>query len=83
MSGKWINFVEEEPLDKQKTKRFTVCNKKSLFPIGTVKWYGPWRQYCFFPNANTVYEQQCLLDITKFIHHLMLERKMKKALIEK
>lgn len=79
MQGKWINFVESG--DTGKTKIFEVQNKDSLQFIGKIKWYGPFRQYSFFPNDNTVYERQCLLDITKFIHHLMLQRKLKKTLI--
>lgn len=79
MEGKWIKFVEV--LNTKKiTKTYWVINKQSEFRLGTIKWYGPFRQYSFLPEANTVFEQQCLLDITKFIHKLMLERKLKNQL---
>lgn len=80
--GKWIRFVEFG--NTGKTKLFNVQNKEEKDGItqciGIIKWYGPFRQYSFFPNPNTVYERQCLLDITKFIHHLMLQRKLTKDL---
>ena len=34
--------------------------------IGIVSWYGPWRQYCFFPADRTVFEKVCLAQIAQF-----------------
>jgi hypothetical protein len=78
--GAWITFKEGDSTGK-KTKVFGVFAKTDDSLIGYVKWYGPWRQYAFYPGTNTVYERQCLMDITKFIHHLMQERKLKKKLV--
>lgn len=66
--SKWIRFVDysfEYP--EFKTKVWSVVtvaipNER----IGTVRWYGPWRQYCFVPDENTVYNAECLEDIAKF-----------------
>jgi len=62
-SGTWIRFDELTP--NPATKRWAVTTKDDI-QIGTVKWYGPWRKYCFFPMAETVYEQVCLRDIASF-----------------
>ena len=35
--------------------------------LGIVKWHSPWRKYCFFPAASTIFEQVCLHEIAEFI----------------
>lgn len=81
VQGKWISFKEAE--FKGKTKLFFVFAKNDNSLIGQVKWYAPWRQYGFFPGPGTVYERQCLLDITRFIQNLMNERKLQRKLLKK
>ena len=63
---KWINIVEV-PNPGRKTKKFEIHSKEDDSSIGIIKWYGPWRKYCFFPLSETVYEQVCLRDIAQFI----------------
>jgi hypothetical protein len=43
----FIRYVEDAP--KAKTKVWKVLAKESDVLLGVVKWYGPWRQYSFFP----------------------------------
>jgi len=72
----------EELKAKTKTKQFTVRNKLSDFILGYVKWYAPWRRYCFFTRpyqSEIVFDASCLADIQDFINGLMSERKEKKA----
>ena len=40
-------------------------------PIGVIRWYPQWRQYCFFPTEGTVYSKGCLKDIANFIENQM------------
>jgi hypothetical protein len=47
-----------------------VNNKASGDLLGYIRWYSPWRQYCFFPHSDTVYSAGCLNDINNFIHFL-------------
>jgi hypothetical protein len=77
--AKWIEFLESSVNIGRKTKIFLVRNKEHGSYIGEVKWYGPWRQYSFFPSPNCVFERQCLMDIAHFINQLMVERKAKKG----
>jgi hypothetical protein len=28
--------------------------------LGTIKWYGAWRCYAFYPQPSTVFEPKCL-----------------------
>lgn len=76
--SKWIKFVEMQT--STKTKIFMVYAKQDDSVIGQVRWYAPWRQYSFQPMEGTVFERQCLLDITRFIQNLMNERKLQKKL---
>ncbi|MDR1176915.1 MAG: hypothetical protein LBK83_15755 [Treponema sp.] len=73
-SYEYISFEELEA--KPKTKQFVVKNKTSDFILGYVKWYAPWRRYCFFiDKPGLVFDAECLADIQDFLKNLMLERK--------
>lgn len=78
-NSKWIRF-QEIPDIKRKTKIFEVRTKDDSIVLGEVKWFGRWRCYSFFPAPNTVFEQQCLGDITHFIAYLMMQRTIDKQI---
>ena len=61
--------------DTGKTEIFNILSKSSGFILGQIKWYGPWRQYCFFPSPHSVFNNSCMNDIIKFINILMMDRK--------
>ena len=63
----------------KKTSTWLCKNNKSDDALGLVKWYGPWRQYCFYPESQTIFNKGCMLDIVSFIDQLMDERKNKKC----
>lgn len=69
---KFIHFRIFE--EKEKTNVYICCNNKSGGKLGFIKWHGPWRQYCFFPECDTVFNKGCLNDVNDFIKHLMNER---------
>jgi len=52
-----------------KTNRYYVLSK-SQHILGTIKWYGAWRQYCFYPQGTTIFNRTCLNDISKFVGEL-------------
>lgn len=61
-------YIQALPLPEgRKTPTFVVINRSSETPIGRIKWYGPWRQYCFYPHGDTVWSDGCLADIQAFI----------------
>ena len=50
--------------------------------LGTVKWFGRWRGYAFFPEGGTVFEKVCLREIADFCEcetqeHMRLRRLVK------
>lgn len=64
-SSKWIEF--RPLLSTGKTPRYGVYAKDASWALlGEVKWYGAWRQLCFFPAKETIFERQCLRDIAEF-----------------
>ncbi len=70
---KYIYFIKVE--DKPKTSVWHCRNQKSNGLLGVVKWYGPWRQYCFLPEPNTIFNTGCFENINHFIKQLTDERK--------
>jgi hypothetical protein len=73
--AKWIDFHLYE--DTGKTKKYDILTKDETFKLGEIKWFSRWRKYAFFPQSNTVFEKDCMLDIIEFIDLLMFERKKK------
>ena len=60
--------------ETSKTTVWSCRNLKSDAVLGYVKWYGPWRQYCFVPEVDTVFSRSCMVDIENFIHGQMIDR---------
>jgi hypothetical protein len=44
-------------------------------PLGTIKWYAPWRRYTFHPAAGTLFDAACLRDIEEQVGMLQLQWK--------
>lgn len=55
---------------KAKTDVWHVLNNRSGGLLGIIQWYGPWRQYCLFPEPDCVFNNTCLADITAFMLEL-------------
>jgi hypothetical protein len=64
----YIRF--EKVAEKPKTSIWVCVHSKKRQRIGKVSWYGPWRQYCFFPGDMIVFNVSCLQDICHFIQQL-------------
>ncbi len=66
---KYLIF-EKAAQQSPKTSVWECKNAKSGTVLGIVKWYGPWRQYCYFPTVQAVYSAGCLNDMADFINQL-------------
>ena len=75
----YIYFSRAGIKQNPKTEVWGCYNARSHSRLGVVKWYGPWRQYSFYPDAITVYNSGCLGDIQDFISQLMRDRKVPKG----
>lgn len=65
---KHIYFVKVA--DKPKTSVWYCRSEISNDLLGIVKWYSPWRQYCFYPEPNTIFNPSCHKDIDDFMRQL-------------
>ena len=71
---KYIHFVKVK--GNPKTSIWICRNNKSNTDLGEVKWYGQWRQYCYFPDGMSVYNIDCLKDIIDFVNQLNKEKRL-------
>lgn len=60
--------------DTGKTLVVSVFSIHSGERLGVVKWFFRWRQYTFFPEAGTTFNERCLDDINGVMNRLMEER---------
>ena len=65
----FIRIVRLGLSDTGKTFIWSVMDRDECYALGTIKWYGHWRGYAFFPEPHeeTLYEQTCLREIADFI----------------
>ena len=60
----WLFAVRRD--DKKRCGRF----------LGTIKWSGAWRQYCFYPEKNTFWSAACNQGLTDFLTEItQIQRK--------
>ena len=69
-------LIEEKP----KTDVYQVYSRSSFDELGIIKWYAPWRQYCFFPEEGTVWSKGCLNEVNDLIKKFMEEWKTRRKL---
>jgi len=68
---KYIHFEEEESNPRTSVWSVKLANNGY---IGEVRWYAPWRQYCWLID-DLVFSASCLDDLTGLIKDLMEQRK--------
>jgi hypothetical protein len=74
---KYIEFIRVPSLKPRKTDVWACVNIRSRGELGKVKWYPAWRQYCFFPAHETVFNSSCHNDISAFLDQLNSGHKAK------
>lgn len=70
--SRYLRF--ELALNKPKTSVWNVVSKGHHTLLGQIKWFGRWRQYCFYPE-NAIFNSECLSDIKDFLEEQMNLRK--------
>ena len=75
---KWLTFLITER--KSKTIVVSVVNKNEQH-LGVIKWYPPWKQYCFIVYNEyrnlTAFNNECLQDMTDVLTELNEDHKKK------
>jgi hypothetical protein len=69
----YLRFIDVEA--RLKTKIIAVVNIHHDEQIGSIKWFGKWRQYTLYPSDNSIWNKDCLNDVNSVITKLMEERK--------
>lgn len=65
--------------DGRKTSVWEISSNSNGAVLGYVKWYGAWRQYCFFPEPECIFNTGCLAEITTFMTSATTEHRQKAA----
>lgn len=73
--GKYIRGYDMTPQNRKTKIIHLISNGDVEVLLGVIKWLGSWRQYCFFPETNTLYSNECLKDIKEFLEKLNKEAK--------
>lgn len=78
MSGnkKWVTVYRNAMCEKPGMKTCVfIVETKTGETLGTIRWYGAWRGYAFFPESDTLYEKQCLRDIADYLDEIRSVRR--------
>lgn len=73
---KYITFKFLHMSASGKTEEWNIVNNSSRTKIGSIVWYGPWRQYIFEPSEDTVWNSGCLREIQEFLVVRNAERRI-------
>ena len=69
-------YITEEIIPNRKTPIYNIINNNNL-KIGQIKWYGPWRKFCFYPYPDTIWDSNCLQQLLDCMNTLNKEYKLK------
>lgn len=73
--SKWLIFIKQLRKTGAVTDVYHLYNKADTNTvIAVIKWLPAWRKYCLFPAPQTIFEIDCLKDITLFLRHVQQER---------
>jgi hypothetical protein len=63
---KFLQFVVQPRIEGNRTVVIHVRNKRQNILLGEIRWYGPWRQYCFMPQDDSlILNHTCLHEIAE------------------
>lgn len=67
------SFIRFEPLPTPAgltTHRVAIVSARYGDYLGTIAWYGRWRQYCLEPAFDTIWSDGCLADVKAKVSEL-------------
>jgi hypothetical protein len=71
---KYFN-VQRRPREKgRKTHAYWLISRSNSNRLGIIKWYASWRQFCFHPEMDTVWSDDCLACVREFLNDLKVDR---------
>lgn len=72
--SQYLLFERQPPPPGRKTPIVLVRSRSIGAVLGEIRWFGRWRQFCFYPEPMTVFNAGCMSEIQKVIRELMAER---------
>ena len=72
---KHISFMPAHHLNPKGTTCVWEVDSVDGVPLGHIQWKAHWRQYCFYPIEDTLYNAGCLNDIADFMKENRKTRK--------
>jgi len=60
------------------TRRWIIYSKSNSAVLGQIQWYSGWRQYVFFPAAETLFNDGCLRALVDFLADANAEHQTEK-----
>lgn len=66
MKSPYLHFALEPVDGGRKTEVWFVYATRDDARLGTIRWFGRWRQYAFFPSGGTTFNPDCLVAIADF-----------------
>lgn len=67
INGKFVSFSVSGKSKSGKTLVWEVHASDSGDFLGQARWFGRWRQYCYFQADKIVMSSECLTDIADFL----------------
>lgn len=61
-----LNYVPLAEKPPKRTQSWSVLHKTGG-TLGIIKWYAPWRRYVFYPHEDTLFDANCLINLTDFL----------------
>ncbi len=65
--SKYIEFVFRDGSVSGKTRIWEILSISSGCGLGLIKWNGSWRQYTLHPYEGTMWNHQCLAEVSEFL----------------
>ena len=60
-------FVSKDEYEDRKTPIYRIWDRNAVC-IALIKWYGPWRKFCFFPEGSgVVWDNKCLQEVIQLL----------------
>ena len=73
---KYLAFVDTDQPETKKTKIIAIVSIHHDEAIGEIRWFSRWRQYCFYPYKETIWNADCLNSVNEVIKELMITKQI-------
>jgi hypothetical protein len=71
----YLDFINSYETDGQKHEKWSVNFKNTVLVVGHVKWLSILNKYCFYPESKSVFDYECLIELSSFLRDQTLKFK--------